>query len=83
MDIIENIESTGVIYLLRYSKGYSSVHDELLTEKALINNADCLAYATDYDSICTLEEAIEYYKDMGYEIYKLTNIQVEHLTKAK
>lgn len=80
MDIIVGMESTGTIYLLRYSKGYSSVHDELLTEKALINNADCLAYATDYDSICTLEDAIEYYKNMGYEIYKLTNIQVERLT---
>ena len=81
MGIIENMELTGTIYLLRYSRGYSSVPDELLTEKALINNADCLAYATDYDSICTLEDAIEYYKDMGYELYKLTNIQVEHLTK--
>lgn len=80
MSIIVDMESTGTIYLLRYSKGYSSVHDELLNEKALINNADCLAYATDYDSICTLEDAIEYYKNMGYEIYKLTNIQVERLT---
>ena len=80
MGIIENMESTGTIYLLR-SKGYSSVHDELLTEKALINNADCLAYVTDYDSICTLKDAIEYYESIGYEIYKLTNIQVEHLTK--
>ena len=80
MGIIADMESTGTIYLLRYSKGYSSVHDELLNEEALINNADCLAYATDYDSICTLEDAIEYYKNMGYEIYKLTNIQVERLT---
>lgn len=80
MGIIADMKSTGTVYLLRYSKGYSSVHDELLTEKALINNADCLAYATDYDSICTLEDAIGYYKNMGYEIYKLTNIQVEQLT---
>ena len=80
MGIIEDMKSTGTIYLLRYSKGYSSVHDELLNEKALINNADCLAYATDYDSICTLEDAIEYYKNMGYEVYKLTNIQIEQLT---
>jgi hypothetical protein len=81
MDVIESMKATGIIYLLRYSKGYSSQPDELLTEKALINNADCSAYATDYDSICTLEDAIEYYKSIGYEIYKLTNIQVEHLTK--
>ena len=80
MDIIVDMKSTGTIYLLRYSKGYSSVHNELLNEKALINNADCLAYATDYDSICTLEDAIEYYKNMGYEVYRLTNIQVECLT---
>ena len=79
MGIIVDMKSTGTIYLLRYLKGYSSVPDELLTEKALINNADCLAYATDYDSICTLEDAIEYYKNTGYEIYKLTNIQVERL----
>jgi hypothetical protein len=81
MNIIESMESTGTIYLLRYSKGYSSVHDELLNEKALINNADCSAYCTGYDSICTLEDAIEYYESIGYEIYKLTNIQVKHLTK--
>lgn len=81
MNIIENIKSTGTIYLLRYSKGYSSQPDELLTEKALINNADCSAYCTGYDSICTLEDAIGYYESIGYEIYKLTNIQVEHLTK--
>lgn len=81
MNIMESMESTGTIYLLRYSKGYSSVPDELLTEKALINNADCSAYATGYDSICTLEDTIEYYKNIGCEIYKLTNIQVEHLTK--
>ena len=81
MGIIESMESTGTIYLLRYSKGYSSQPDELLTEEALINNADCSAYATNHDSICTLEDAIEYYESIGYEIYKLTNIQVEHLTK--
>lgn len=81
MNIIKNMELTGTIYLLRYSRGYSSQPDELLTEKALINNADCSAYATNYDSICTLKDAIEYYKNIGYEIYKLTNIQVEHLTK--
>lgn len=79
MGIIKNMELTGIIYLLRHTKG--SVYDELLTEKALINNADCCAYATGYDSICTLEDAIEYYKSIGDEIYKLSNIQVEHLTK--
>ena len=67
MNIIESMKSTGTIYLLRYSKGYSSQPDELLTEKALINNADCSAYFTDHDSICTLEDAIEYYRGSQYK----------------
>lgn len=76
MDKIEKIKTTGFAYLLIYSPTNS---EELVTENALINIADCSAFAHNQDCICNIDDAINYLKDRGYKIYKLTNIQIKTL----
>lgn len=74
---MEQIKLTGTIYVLVNSLG----NEEILTEKSLIRYADSFSYVNNDNSVCNLNEAIEYFKDIGYRVYKLTNIQINNLTK--
>ena len=75
---MEQIKLTGTIYVLVDSLG----REEILTEKSLISQADSFSYVENCDSVCNLNEAIEYFKNnTGYKVYKLTNIQIDNLTK--
>lgn len=67
---MEQIKLTGTIYVLVNTLD----NEEILTEKSLISYADSSSY-------CNLDEAIEYFKDIGFKVYKLTNIQIDNLTK--
>lgn len=74
---IEQIKLTGTIYVLVNTLG----REEILTEKSLISHADSFSYVENCDSVCSLNDAIEYFKNTGYKVYKLTNIQIDNLTK--
>lgn len=74
---MEQIKLTGTIYVLVNSLG----REEILTEKSLISHADSFSYVDNGDSVCNINEAIEYFKNIGYKVYKLTNIQIDNLTK--
>ena len=74
---MEQIKLTGTIYVLVNSLGMEAIS----TEKALINHADSFSYVNNDNSVCNLDEAIEYFKNIGCKVYKLTNIQIDDLTK--
>ena len=74
---VEKITSTGTIYLVIHPLG----REELLDEQALINNADCFAYTAGCEEVTNIQEAIMYMKEIGCDVYKLSNIKVEHLTR--
>ena len=74
---MEQIKLTGTIYVLVNTLG----REEILTEKSLISQADSFSYVENCDSVCNLDEAIEYFKNIGCKVYKLTNIQIDNLTK--
>ena len=69
---MEQIKLTGTIYVLVNTLG----REEILTEKALISHADSFSYVENCNSVCNLDDAIEYFKETGYKVYKLTNIQI-------
>lgn len=74
---MEQIKLTGTIYVLVNTLD----NEEILTEKSLISYADSSSYCNNGNSICNLDGAIEYFKDIGFKVYKLTNIQIDNLTK--
>lgn len=73
---MEQIKLTGTIYVRVNTLG----NEEIMTEESLISYADCSSYCTHGNTICNLEDAIEYFKDRGFKVYKLTNIQIDDLT---
>lgn len=74
---IEQIKLTGTTYVLVNTLD----NEEIMTEKSLISYADSSSYCNNGDTICTLDDAIEYFKEIGFNVYKLTNIQIENLTR--
>ena len=74
---MEQIKLTGTIYVLVNTLGT----EEIMTEKSLISYADSSSYCNNGDTICNLEDAIEYFKEIGFKVYKLTNIQIDNLTR--
>lgn len=74
---MEQIKLTGTIYVRVNTLG----NEEIMTEKSLISYADSSSYCNHGNTICNLEDAIEYFKDRGFKVYKLTNIQIDNLTR--
>ena len=74
---MEQIKLTGTIYVLVNTLG----NEEIMTEKSLISYADSSSYCNNGDTICNLDDTIEYFKDIGFNVYKLTNIQIDKLTR--
>ena len=74
---MEQIKLTGTIYVLVNTLG----HEEILTEKSLISYADSSSYCSHGNTIWNLDDAIEYFKEIGFNVYKLTNIQIDNLTR--